>query len=165
MTAAISLEELLHWDCEAAQFWKSHFEAHPAHLQLPCDIGGNTDVQGLVRHICGVALIWSQRAAGLPQSDRAKLPIGPLEALFEMHREAEANFRVLLKDPATDWGGPVAFNHPLLTSADQYPSRRKVVGHALLHGQRHWAQVATLVRSAGFQTGFMGDLLMSSALA
>jgi hypothetical protein len=37
--------------------------------------------------------------------------------------------------------------------------------HALFHGQRHWAQLATLVRAAGFPSGFRGDLLLSSALA
>jgi len=44
------------------------------------------------------------------------------------------------------------------------PSRRKVAGHMLFHSQRHWAQLATLVRAAGFPSGFKGDLLFSSAL-
>ncbi len=43
-------------------------------------------------------------------------------------------------------------------------SRRKVMAHALFHSQRHWAQLATLVRAAGFPSGFKGDLLFSSAL-
>jgi uncharacterized damage-inducible protein DinB len=43
-------------------------------------------------------------------------------------------------------------------------SRRKVVAHALFHGQRHWAQLATLVRTAGFPANFRGDLLLSAAL-
>ena len=40
-------------------------------------------------------------------------------------------------------------------------SRRKVAAHALFHSQRHWAQLATLVRQAGFPSGFRGDLLFS----
>jgi uncharacterized damage-inducible protein DinB len=43
-------------------------------------------------------------------------------------------------------------------------SRRKVAVHALFHSQRHWAQLATLVRNAGFPSGFKGDLLFSPAL-
>jgi len=44
-------------------------------------------------------------------------------------------------------------------------SRRKLTAHALFHSQRHWAQLATLVRAAGFSSGFKGDVLFSSALA
>jgi len=36
--------------------------------------------------------------------------------------------------------------------------------HTLLHGQRHWAQLATLLRTAGFPAGFRGDMLLSSAM-
>jgi len=43
-------------------------------------------------------------------------------------------------------------------------SRRKIAAHALFHSQRHWAQLATLVRVAGFPSGFKGDMLISSAL-
>jgi hypothetical protein len=39
-----------------------------------------------------------------------------------------------------------------------------MAGHALFHSQRHWAQLATLVRVAGFPSGFKGDLLLSQAL-
>jgi len=44
-------------------------------------------------------------------------------------------------------------------------SKRKMLAHTLFHSQRHWAQLATLVRAAGFPSGFKGDLLLSSALA
>jgi len=44
-------------------------------------------------------------------------------------------------------------------------SRRKLAAQALFHSQRHWAQLATLVRAAGFPSGFKGDILLSSALA
>jgi uncharacterized damage-inducible protein DinB len=43
-------------------------------------------------------------------------------------------------------------------------SRRKALAHTLFHSQRHWAQLATLVRSAGFPSGFKGDLIFSPAL-
>lgn len=165
MTAVISLEELLDWNCEAANSWKSHLNTNPALLQLPCDIGGNADVVGLVRHIWGAELIWSQRIAGLAQRDKATWPIGPLEALFDLHLEAERNFRALLKSPDTEWDGLLIFRHPALPIAAHDPSRRKVMAHALVHSQRHWAQLTTLVRVAGFPSEFKGDLLFSSALA
>ena len=165
MTAAISLEELLGWNCEAANAWKSYLNANPAVLQLPCDIGGNSNVQGLVRHIWGAELIWSQRIAGLPQRDSTSWPTGPFEALFDLHLEAERNFRALLDDPGTEWDGALAYRHPAIPATAHNPSRRKVMAHALVHSQRHWAQLTTLVRVAGVPIDFMGDLLLSSALA
>jgi hypothetical protein len=39
-----------------------------------------------------------------------------------------------------------------------------MAGHALLHSQRHWAQLASSVREAGFPSGFPGDLIFSPAL-
>jgi len=42
------------------------------------------------------------------------------------------------------------------------PTARKALAHILLHSQRHWAQLATLVRAAGFPSGFSG--ICSSAL-
>jgi hypothetical protein len=51
MTPAITLEELLGWNDEVSTFWKAHFDANPALLELPCDIGGTANVQEFVRHI------------------------------------------------------------------------------------------------------------------
>jgi uncharacterized damage-inducible protein DinB len=33
-----------------------------------------------------------------------------------------------------------------------------------MHGIRHWAQLATLLRQAGYKTDWSHDLLMSDAL-
>ncbi|MGA2538531.1 MAG: hypothetical protein ABSF53_21155 [Terracidiphilus sp.] len=44
-------------------------------------------------------------------------------------------------------------------------SRRKLAGHVLFHSERHWAQLATHLRTAGFPSDFRGDFLFSSALA
>jgi uncharacterized damage-inducible protein DinB len=43
-------------------------------------------------------------------------------------------------------------------------SARKIVIHALVHGIRHWAQLATAVRQQGHPTNWMHDILMSDAL-
>jgi uncharacterized damage-inducible protein DinB len=164
MTPAITLDELLAWNRQSSGFWKAHLAASPSLLELPCGIGGTADVQAFVRHIWGVELIWSQRIAGLPQRDRKDLPTGPLDALFELHLEAARNFRALLDDPAIDWNESIAMDFPWLPPEARKPSRRKLLAHALFHGQRHWAQLASLVRVAGFPSGFMGDLLLCSAL-
>jgi len=165
MTPAITIEELLAWNQESAGFWKSHLEANPALLELPCDIGGTANVQEFVRHIWAVELVWGQRIAGQPLSDRKDIAAGPLEALFDIHVKAVGIFRALLDDPAQNWDETQTLKTPWLPPEGLTVSKRKMLAHTLFHSQRHWAQLATLVRAAGFPSGFKGDLLLSSALA
>ncbi len=165
MTPAITLNELLAWNDEASKFWKAHLEANPALLELPCGIGGAANVMDFVGHIWGVELRWGQRIAGLPLLAREDVPRGPLGALFELHIQAVQVFRALLDDPALNWDDKITIDVNFLPPDARSFSRRKLAGHALFHSQRHWAQQATLVRAAGFPSGFKGDLLLSSALA
>jgi uncharacterized damage-inducible protein DinB len=164
MNPAISFAELLDWNCQSTDFWKAHLEANPALLDLPCGIAGMATVQALVRHIWAAELIWSQRIAALPVTDRSLLPTGPVQALFELHLEAVQNFRRLLSDAAYNWEEPIAMDYSWLPAEVRRPTPRKLMAHVLFHGQRHWAQLATLVRAAGFPSGFKGDLLFSSTL-
>jgi uncharacterized damage-inducible protein DinB len=158
------MAELLQWSDEASTFWNKHLDAHPDLLQLPCGIGGAATVQDLVRHIWGAELRWAERLSGLPETPREALPIGPLAVLFAIHEEAEPIYKRLLSDPQQDWDAPYTFHSPSLPDGKMEFSRRRVLAHAMLHGQRHWAQLATLVRAAGFPSGFRGDILFSSAL-
>jgi uncharacterized damage-inducible protein DinB len=166
MTAPlITLEELLVWSEESSAFWKAHLDANPAVLGLACDIGGVANVQELVRHIWGVELRWAQRLAGIPEIARDAVPAGPLDALFDLHSQATALLRSLLTDPAQNWDATYTLDVSWLPPQARTSSRRKVFAHAVFHSQRHWAQLATLVRAAGFPSPFRGDLLFSSALA
>lgn len=164
MTPAITLEELLTWAQESASFWKAHFDANPALLELPCDIDDSGVVQELVRHIWMAELRWAQCVSGQPMAPRADFPKGPLDALYSLHQQAVNMVRGLLGDPAFDWDARLTLAYEWLPAELRSPSRRKALGHALLHSQRHWAQLATLVRAAGFSSGFFGDLLFSRAL-
>jgi uncharacterized damage-inducible protein DinB len=164
MTSAITFEELLAWNEEASRFWKAYLEAYPDALAVPCSIGGTANVQELVSHIWGVDLLWAQRIAGLPVTDRKEWPAGPVEALYDLHRRGAVIFHQLLDDPAQDWSAPyLSADRPLPAEIGPV-SRRKVMLHALFHSQRHWAQLATLLRVAGHPTKFRGDFLFSSAM-
>ena len=164
MSVAITLDELLTWNEQSANYWKTHLDANPALLELPCDIGGTHNVQEFVRHIWVVDLLWAQRLASLPVIDREKLPAGPLDAFFDLHLQAVEIFRNLLTAPDATWSDPHVLNFDWVPPEQRTVSRRKIAGHALFHSQRHWAQLATLVRAAGFPSGFRGDLLFSPAL-
>jgi len=163
MTPAITLQELLVWNQESSDFWHAHLQANPALLELPCTIGGTRNVQEFVRHIWAVELRWSQRIAGQPELPREDVPAGPLNALFGLHRQAVQIFRTLLDDPAQEWEAIKKLEYDWLPVHARTASRRKLTAHALFHSQRHWAQLTTLVREAGFPSQFKGDILFSSA--
>ncbi len=164
MSAGITLQELLAWNQESSRFWKAHLDANPHLLALACDIGGTSNVQEFIRHIWSVELRWSQRLAGLPETPKEDFPSGPLDSLFAQHKQADAIFSELLAAPAKNWEQTYVLNLAWMPPEQRAMSRRKVALHALFHSQRHWAQLATLVRSAGFPSGFKGDLLFSPTL-
>jgi hypothetical protein len=164
MSAGITLEEMLAWSEEASAFWKAHLDANPALLELPCGIGGAANVQAFIRHIWAAELRWGQRLAGLPVIDMNEVPAGPLDALFDLHRQAGEVFSALLDLPQKSWEGIYVMNFDWVPPEARSVSRRKVALHALFHSQRHWAQLSTLTRAAGFPSGFRGDFLFSSAL-
>ena len=164
MSAGVTLEEMLAWNDEASVYWKAHLDAEPNLLDLACGIGGAPNVQEFVRHIWGAELRWAERLAGAPETPREAVPQGPLEALFDLHRQAMGHFRRMLADPHQDWSTTYTLDAAHIPPELRTISRRKALGHVLFHGQRHWAQLATLVRQAGSPSGFRGDLLFSSGL-
>ena len=164
MSVGITLQELLAWNRESSRFWKDHLDANPHLLALSCDIGGTANVQEFVRHIWSAELRWGQRLAGLPVTAKEDFPSGPLDVLFELHNQADAIFRDLLAAPDESWEQTYVLDLNWVPPEQRAMSRRKVALHALFHSQRHWAQLATLVRLAGFPSGFKGDLLFSPVL-
>ncbi len=163
MTPALTLEEILNWADESAQRWFKFFAATPAALALPCGVyKSDTTALGLVRHIVVVETRYAQRLANLPITDYEAVPGDSLDALIALHNDAVAHFHTLLADTAQDWESQMEF--VTLSAGTLHASRRKVLAHALLHGIRHWAQLATLCRAAGHASGFHGDLMVSSSL-
>lgn len=109
-----------------------------------------------------VELRWAQRVAGLPVTDRKEMPQGPLDALFNFQLEAMRIARTLLGDSSWNWEETMELEFSRVPADLRVVSRRKAMAHMLFHSQRHWAQMATLTRSAGCPSGFRGDLLFSS---
>jgi len=157
----ISLAELLAWNDQAAHSWKSHLQANAALLEVACDIGNTGNVLGFARHIWGAEQRWARRLAALENKDAVT---GPVETLFAMHVEAAELFGGLIDGPDASWAEPYILNFDWVPEDMRRVSRRKIALHSLFHSQRHYAQLATLARVAGFPAQFRGDLLFCAAL-
>ena len=158
----IGLEELLTWNDEAALSWKQHLEANPSLLEVACDIGNAGNVLGFVRHVWGAELRWANRLAG---KENTELASGPPDALFAMHIEARDIFRGLISGPDAAWSEVYVLKMDWVPEDQRRISRRKIAAHALFHSHRHYAQLATLARTAGFPAKFRGDLLFSHSMS
>jgi len=158
----LTATELLHWSDETAQRWKALLAVNPQALDFPCDVYGTENVRGLLRHIVAVEIRYAQRMSGEPVTPYEQIPAGGIDELFANHDSAFAKYRNLLADHSVDWQEKLAFT--TLSAGTQTASRQKILFHALLHGIRHYAQLATLVRQHGVKPDWPMDFLMSGAI-
>ena len=156
---------LAYRDQETAR-WAALFEQHPDALRVACDIAGEKDVAGLVYHIFAVERRHTERLLEVSVS------------AIETPRPAEfANWQGLGR-LEKDARGKIAQFHAKATDAELDKmmtiqtrsagsvtmSKRKLYGHLLIHGARHWAQLAPLLRQAGFKQDWLHDFLFTEAV-
>jgi uncharacterized damage-inducible protein DinB len=51
-----------------------------------------------------------------------------------------------------------------VTYGETSVSKRKILSHSMIHGIRHWAQIATALRQGCFVSDWSHDMLFTSAL-
>ena len=159
---ALSFDDLLGYSARLASEWRTWFAENPAALDLPCDIMQSGSVRLLVQHIFAVELRYAQRLAGLPASNYEDLPRASFEAMFAIHEEAAGLYRSQLAVADEAWLEEIV-EMQTRSGGLMRASRRSYVAHALLHGSRHWAQIATVVRQAGFSSIGWQDYLAFKA--
>lgn len=159
----LSFGELLDYCAEETNKWREFFKNNPAALDLPTDIAGTKNVRELVLHIAVVQVRYAERLLNQPitEYDQVMNKTGP-ELFLLAHKSLEdlRSFAVAANDP--DWDGKLTF--PTRTSGTLTASRRKIFIHALLHGVRHWAQLATFLRQHGFKQDWPHDFIFSSVV-
>jgi uncharacterized damage-inducible protein DinB len=163
MTAAITLEELLVDNDAATEKWKVWFAANPAALDVPCAIYNSGTVRGLLKHIFAVELRHSQRLAGKEVTSYEAIPVGSLDDLMAVHSQATQNLRKFLSG-ANDQALLEVIQLQTVSAGTVHASRRKLLTHILLHSIRHWAQLSSLLREAGYKTDWPKDFLFSEAI-
>ncbi len=164
MSAAITLQELLADNETATGKWHTWFAANPAALEVPCGIYNSGTVRGLLKHIFAVELRHSQRLNGEEVVAYDAIPAGSLDDLFAIHSQAMRNLsRFLSHADDTALGEVIALQ--TVSAGTLHASRRKLFAHILLHSMRHWAQLSSLLRKAGYKTDWPKDFLFSEAIA
>lgn len=163
MTLNITLDELLEWNAEERAKWLPWFKANPASLDVPLQPGGRFPTVGsLIDHIFLVEVRHILRLQRLELPTETGVTAGDVDGLFAYAaRGREAVHRYLPTLTAEELNTP----RDVVVSDGTFPlSPRKLLFHMALHEVRHWAQIASTVRAAGFAPPGAHDLFYSKAL-
>jgi uncharacterized damage-inducible protein DinB len=163
-TQALTFRELLDYTAAEAERWRRWLAAQPAAvLELPVGTGRTATVRGLVHHIVVVERRYADRLRGEPVTSYEAVPSDSIDALFGALSDARARLEEWLTS-ATDADLARRLEFQTITAGTLSASARKIVAHLLLHGIRHWAQLATVLRQQGYATDWQHDIIASSAL-
>ena len=163
-SSALSIRELLDYTRVETEHWHRWLAAQPvAVLDLPFGTGRTATVRGLIHHIIVVERRYVDRLRGDPVSAYEDIPDDSLDALFAAFADTRTRLDAWLAS-ASDADLARRMESRTLSAGTIAASARKVLVHLLLHGIRHWAQLATSLRQQGHATDWMHDILMSDAL-
>ena len=164
-TPALTFRELLDYTAaETARWHRWLADGRGELLDLPAGEGRTATVRGLLQHVFAVERRYADRLLGEPVTPYEAIDTRDVATLFAAGAEARQRLeRYLAGATAADLARRLEFQ--TLSAGTQSASARKIVAHALVHGIRHWAQLATVLRQHGEATDWMHDLLVSDALA
>jgi uncharacterized damage-inducible protein DinB len=162
--SGISFPELLRYDQQEAERWHQFLAKQgPAVLDLEIDLAGGGKVRDLLVHMFAVELKYAERLTGGTLTQPADLPKRNLDEIFSIATTAQEKLKSYLKTASeAELNGKITF--PTLSAGEQTASRRKVLGHALFHSLRHWAQLTTELRRRGYKADWHHDFLFTDAL-
>jgi len=163
MDAGLDFAELLAYTHEENQHWKRWLKQHPEALAANAGIAGEDDVAGLLVHIFAVELRYAERLLEQPATPYEKLRSADLDQIFAIADDARSRFQQFLaQTDHADLSKIVTFE--TRSAGTLSASKRKILAHALLHGVRHWAQIATALRKAGYKQDWQHDFLFTKAV-
>lgn len=162
---ALTFRELLDYTAAETAHWHRWLAGgRTGLLDLPAGDERTATVRGLLQHIFAVERRYADRLLGEPVTPYEAIDTRDVTTLFAAGADARQRLeRYLTGATAADLARRVEFE--TLSAGMQSASARKIVAHVLIHGIRHWAQLATILRQHGEAADWMHDLLMSDALA
>lgn len=163
-TPVLTIRELLDYTAAETRHWQRWLAAQPAEvLDLPIGAGRTATVRGLIHHTIVVERRYTDRLRGEPVTTYESVPSDSLDALFATFDDTRVRLDAWLAS-ANDADLAQILEFQTLSAGTLTGSARKVLVHLLLHGVRHWAQLATALRQQGHATDWPHDILMSDAL-
>jgi uncharacterized damage-inducible protein DinB len=156
----LTAQDLIDWNEKTTVGWRQLLTSHPELLTQPCDIAGTKTVAELLQHIVAAQLRYAERLAGLPITDYASISFDSVESIYVTHDRATVIFQQLLTLDI-DWNEPIDFT--TRSKGTLRSNRKTILFHALLHGIRHYAQLASLVRQHGVKPNWPMDYLFMHA--
>jgi uncharacterized damage-inducible protein DinB len=160
----ISFDALLRFDEQETDRWHQFLNKQgPEVLDLTVDLAGGGTVRDLLLHMFAVELKYAERLSGSSLTQPADFPKRSVDEIFSIATTAQQKFKSYLKS-ASEAGLDEKITFPTLSAGEQTASRRKVLGHALFHSLRHWAQLTTEMRRRGYKADWHHDFLFTDAL-
>ena len=160
---ALATEELFSFCSGETRRWREWFKENASTLDLEIDIAQAKTVRDLVLHIVAVELRYAERLLEEPVTEYDRLATGSVMELFSTSDQADRKFRQFLSG-ATDAEWAKVLTFPTRSGGTLTASKRKIFVHALLHGMRHWAQLATFLRQQGHKQPWFHDFIFSDAM-
>ena len=158
----VTFQELLSYSKEELGRWRLWFTEHPEALDVKIEIAQAPDIRTLLGHIVLVELRYAEWLLGDAISPVESIATQSADSLFAAADAAQAKWQRLI-DMSSDepWDEVMAFPAPMERLR---ASRRKCFVHAFLHSVRHWAQLATALRAAGYKQDWQHDFVFTAAM-
>ena len=157
---ALTYDSLLEFTSVEHHRWHDWFLAHPDAWTVPFATGRMATIGGVVHHIFGVELRYTQRLRDERVTEWDEFTETTVEQVFELGDDARSQLvDFLTSSPEQELEKILTFK--TFTAGVVTVSKRKIASNIFLHGIRHWGQVATTLRQNGFADQWPHDLLLS----
>ncbi|MFN2400556.1 MAG: DinB family protein [Gemmatimonadaceae bacterium] len=157
----LTFDVLMAYTRGETRHWFEWLQSQPAGvLDVPIGKDRMATVRDVMVHTFAVELRCAERLLGEDVTPFDSLPVDSLSAIFAIGARARDKMdQYLSRATSTDLHEIVVL--PSASGEPRSASAYRVAGHFFLHGIRHWAQIATALRQAGYGVQWPHDLLSS----
>jgi uncharacterized damage-inducible protein DinB len=160
VTCAYTFDQLLTYsDAENAK-WHEWFLANPAALDVPFAEGRLATIRGLIVHIFAVELRYTERLCNRDVTSYDDIHVQSTDEIFGLGARARNMLREYLGN-MTEGDASTVLTFATMTAGTLTASKHKIASNIFIHAIRHWAQIATTLRTAGFTRQWGHDVLLS----
>jgi uncharacterized damage-inducible protein DinB len=160
---SLTFNVLLEFTSKEHHKWHDWFVSHPGAWEVPFATGRMATVGGLVHHIFGVELRYTQRLRDQRVIEWDEFNETSIEDVFALGDNARGQLGDFLTSAsAAELEKILTFK--TYTAGEVTVSKHKIASNIFLHGIRHWGQVATAMRQNEFTDEWPHDLLLSDVI-